>query len=324
MGAQSIYTAAADVIPAQHLKRAPVAFFWGALFIPAHWVLFSRATVGWGAISAAVLHGVLFWAAALMNPGCLRLSRAESANLQAQGVQGALCEHCGVLRIVRSKHDANVGACVGRFDHYCAWINNAVGQRNHVAFLALLVMQWVDLAIGVVLLGTHFRRAPADAATICVLAFCVLALVADSQLLRRQLQQIGANLTTNEASNYRKYFYLWRSSSRHFFNPFDRGLVSNWMEFFDRGTKVVSGSTPDWCAGHIFSVMDIANSPLREELMRRQAGGGLAAGQAQAPPAAVAGLPMGKVVTGVPIDRSLPMGKVVVGVAMPAVGMALP
>jgi len=45
------------------------------------------------------------------------------------------CETCGCARVPRSKHCKVVDRCVEKYDHFCPWVNNAIGARNYRYFL---------------------------------------------------------------------------------------------------------------------------------------------------------------------------------------------
>jgi len=60
-----------------------------------------------------------------------------------------ICTTCMVKKPLRSKHctENQIDKCCGRFDHYCPWIVNVVGYKNHPWFLnylacVLLIIMW--------------------------------------------------------------------------------------------------------------------------------------------------------------------------------------
>ena len=53
-----------------------------------------------------------------------------------------------VPKLPRSKNDAFTGKVVSRFDHFCPWLNNPVGERNYRYFLLFLFMTALMLAYG--------------------------------------------------------------------------------------------------------------------------------------------------------------------------------
>ena len=50
-----------------------------------------------------------------------------------------LCPDCLVIRTPRSRHCSTCNRCIERFDHHCPWINNCIGQRNHIYFIWFLI-----------------------------------------------------------------------------------------------------------------------------------------------------------------------------------------
>ncbi|KAH8052595.1 protein-cysteine S-palmitoyltransferase [Aureococcus anophagefferens] len=64
-------------------------------------------------------------------------------------VEGALCPSCLVKRPDRSKHDPTLGRCVRRFDHYCPYAANVVGERNYRAFYLFLAFTTYESIRGV-------------------------------------------------------------------------------------------------------------------------------------------------------------------------------
>ena len=52
-----------------------------------------------------------------------------------------------------------VEGLVGRFDHYCSWLGNAIGARNHLWFLVLVLLQALHLVLGLSLCASLRRTA---------------------------------------------------------------------------------------------------------------------------------------------------------------------
>lgn len=59
-----------------------------------------------------------------------------------------------VLRPARSKHCAISRECIAKFDHYCIWIKNVVGEKNYKWFLGFLSSHAFMTAYGAIL-GTR-------------------------------------------------------------------------------------------------------------------------------------------------------------------------
>jgi hypothetical protein len=51
------------------------------------------------------------------------------------------------VRPARSKYCRVSERCVSRFDHYCPWIGNAVGERNHRDFVVFLCLETLAMAV---------------------------------------------------------------------------------------------------------------------------------------------------------------------------------
>jgi palmitoyltransferase len=48
------------------------------------------------------------------------------------------CHATQIRKPLRSKHDRYSNRCVARFDHYCPWVFNVVGLKNHRMFVIYL------------------------------------------------------------------------------------------------------------------------------------------------------------------------------------------
>lgn len=52
------------------------------------------------------------------------------------------CSTCKIPKLARSKHCRVMDMCVSRFDHYCIWLNRAIGERNYRWFLSYLIVSY--------------------------------------------------------------------------------------------------------------------------------------------------------------------------------------
>ncbi|KAJ3426661.1 palmitoyltransferase swf1 [Anaeramoeba flamelloides] len=83
-----------------------------------------------------------FLKAALTDPGTINKQNVESY-LELYPYDNQLffpreCETCKIMKPARSKHCRFLNKCVARYDHYCAWLMNSVGEQNYRWFLLFL------------------------------------------------------------------------------------------------------------------------------------------------------------------------------------------
>ena len=67
--------------------------------------------------------------------------------------KGKVISELGVLRPARSKYDPIGGVLIPKFDHYCPWVNNCIGQQNMRWFLAFLLSNTVLCCYAMVLVA---------------------------------------------------------------------------------------------------------------------------------------------------------------------------
>ena len=67
--------------------------------------------------------------------------------------EGRKCKTTGLPKLARSKFCRHMNCNVARFDHFCPWLNQAVGQENYRCFLFFLLAHVGLLAYGSVAMG---------------------------------------------------------------------------------------------------------------------------------------------------------------------------
>jgi len=193
-----------------------------------------------------------YWALLLKykDPGIIEINPEKdyqilsSKDLKKTGLILNICAPCQQRRPLRSKHVRQTEDCVARFDHYCEWVANAIGEKNHKAFMAFLIsVNWHCLcyawlsyyALPTSLEANWYDRIYEMATTEGILLFTFAEAVTFVFMMGIQLIQqvmlMTNNLTMNEAINLPRYRYFWNQNNE-FVNPFDRGgRLANLKDF---------------------------------------------------------------------------------------------
>jgi len=153
-----------------------------------------------------------------------------------------VCVTCKTVVPRRSKHCRELDRCVYRYDHYCPFVGNAVGLKNHSFFLSFLAWHVGSLAIYFYLTFRSLSLTDEDLSPIkkhvivqlliSIVAGlgCVGMLVFAGSLLAHHLYLVATNITTNEYMNYTKYDYLMDDG--RFKNSYNQGFKRNCFEFW--------------------------------------------------------------------------------------------
>jgi len=153
------------------------------------------------------------------------VSSSAILGLQPAFKRAVFCPTSLKLKPMRSKYDNISGKVMRRFDHFCPWMGNVVGENNYVFFLIFCLVQ------PVVALGFYFasRYAYVEYWSTCSgilgcigsvvwtdgwLNFCVMSLLFSGlfgvAMTYAILSQSAHNLSTNEAAGIHKYSHFWR------------------------------------------------------------------------------------------------------------------
>jgi len=153
------------------------------------------------------------------------------------GLLVPVCTTCEIVKPLRSKHDRFSDRCISRFDHFCPFMGVAVGEENYRIFFFSMFHAMICMWTWVVLVYYYTRDYDKNQSTwanFCELfywqLFAMLYLpiaIYSAVMVGQHLVFIKKNLTTNEIMNRARIAYLQNKQ-----NPYDRGMVSNFLEFF--------------------------------------------------------------------------------------------
>jgi hypothetical protein len=73
-------------------------------------------------------------------------------------VKDRICPTVGIPKLARSKYDRFAGIHVSKFDHFCGWICNSVGEENYRWFLLFLLVHVCMCAYGSFIVGHLFQH----------------------------------------------------------------------------------------------------------------------------------------------------------------------
>jgi len=159
-----------------------------------------------------------------------------------------LCTTSLIRRPLRSKYCAISKRLVAKFDHFCPWVNNAVGARNHKDFLKYLALLIINLGWHAMAIckywtspnGCNVRWDESGAIMKCVrcsgwmtwiFVNDVLFLFWVFSLFVTQAYFIIKGVTTNEYLKAHRYPYLEVKNGQVIRNSFDRGIIQNFIDF---------------------------------------------------------------------------------------------
>lgn len=112
------------------------------------------------------------------------------------------CSNCSSIKPDRAHHAKQVGRCVPKMDHYCAWLNAVIGQGNFKLFLQFVFYFWLELVYILITLliyshgpGLSSQVGNHEIALYCIAGFWVLLLTG---FFIVQLKYVFGNVTTIE------------------------------------------------------------------------------------------------------------------------------
>lgn len=141
------------------------------------------------------------------------------------------CTSCFIKRPLRSKHDPLTKRCISRFDHYCIWVNQPIGQKNHKSFCIFLALHWISQLLLVIIGYTKLVINYSNDILHVLLFYNGFIFLMVSYLCFSQLKQQFLNLTTNEILNG-NYNWLLKDDQGNMISLFSEGYIENFKQFW--------------------------------------------------------------------------------------------
>uniref|UniRef100_A0A6B2LAT2 Palmitoyltransferase n=1 Tax=Arcella intermedia TaxID=1963864 RepID=A0A6B2LAT2_9EUKA len=163
------------------------------------------------------------------------------------------CTHCKAYKPPRSHHCRDFSRCVLRMDHYCPWVNNCVGYKNHKFFLlflfyasASLIIVLISVIWRFISIIIHLEGKQLDLSIPDILFFVLQAVLTFplttciTGLLSYQLSLLVTNCTSVEALHHERYqrdAYSKKMKFRWFYDfgwnyNVQQVMGSTWLEWF--------------------------------------------------------------------------------------------
>lgn len=146
-----------------------VMFFYGYPLIPNVHVGAYHKINGYFVFAACISSWV---AVVRRDPGHVTLrtmSRYDNYSYDGWMFENRKCPTAGIRKIARSKYDRMSSRHVPRYDHYCGWVNQTIGEENYRLFLLFLLihagMLWYGTIVTTFIFYSESERLGLNTAT---------------------------------------------------------------------------------------------------------------------------------------------------------------
>lgn len=143
-----------------------------------------------------------------------------------------MCHVCRVPKVVRSQHCEYCNRCVLKFEKHSTLFNHCIGARNHIFYFffrfGLMLLFLTNLIVLTRDKTVKYRKT--DILTIFFFFYDFYMFFSSMKETLLNFVLIGHNFMSVEVMLMRRLPYLWKNTEFEFYNPFDKGLIHNFIE----------------------------------------------------------------------------------------------
>jgi hypothetical protein len=157
------------------------------------------------------------------------------------------CDICKTFKCIRSMHCYTCDKCILRYEFHSEWFNTCIGAQNYFIYIqilknlfAIFFVLIIGIIIGIIDSDSIFYTRKRIFFMIPFLLIQTYMLFKLKKFTGRILSNANQNITQYERSYWGKLPYLWKNTSKEFFNPFDKGVKVNRLEVY------MAYSNPDY------------------------------------------------------------------------------
>jgi len=164
-------------------------------------------------------------------------------SLNRKELEKNICGECKVTKVMRSFHCFYCNKCISRFEFHSRWFNICIGSQNFFIYLLILIVMNFYFFLSIGLLFYHIMVPRNDSVYISdfkgkyfVLHFWFSIIIyTEYKILifsKSVYKNAFINLTHMERENWRKLPHMWKNLRKEYFNPFDKGIIKNFLEYY--------------------------------------------------------------------------------------------